>query len=119
MGKTYTVPRSAKGETRILNIFTIKALFSTIGFTAVGFVPFLLFKALGLTTIGIIILVVFAVIGYCMAMVTIPDVPFMGKLRKAGGEKLGDIVWRTVTFGKRKKIYLYREGGKKQWDKTQ
>ena len=117
MGKTYTVPRSAKGESRILYIFTVKSLLSTIGFAAVGIIPFLLFKMVGLTSIGVIVLVVFALIGYGMAMLTIPDAPVMGKLRKAGGEKLGDIVWRTLTFNKRKKIYLYREGGKKQWDK--
>lgn len=119
MGKTYTVPRSAKGETRILYIFTIKSLFSTIGFAAVGFIPFFIFKSLGLTMVGVVVLAVFALIGYGMAMLTIPDAPIMGKLRKAGGEKLGDIAWRTLTFSKRKAIYLYREGGKKQWDKTQ
>ena len=119
MGRTYTVPRSAKGETRILNIFTIKALFSTAGFAAVGALPFFLLKSIGLTTAGVVILVIFAAVGYGMAMLTIPDAPIMGKLRKAGGEKLGDIVWRTLTFSKRKKIYLYREGGRKEWDKVQ
>lgn len=118
MGKTYTVPRSAKGESRILNIFTVKSLLSTVGFAVVGLIPFFIFQAIGLTTIGVIILVVFAVLGYGMAMLTIPDSPVMGKLRKAGGEKLGDIVWRTITFSKRKAIYLYREGGRKIWDKT-
>lgn len=118
MGKTYTVPRSAKGESRILNIFTVKSLLSTVGFVAVGLIPFFIFQAIGLTTIGVIILVIFATLGYGMAMLTIPDSPVMGKLRKAGGERLGDIVWRTVTFSKRKAIYLYREGGRKIWDKT-
>lgn len=118
MGNTYTVPRSAKGESRILYIFTIKSLLYTIGFAIVGAIPFLILRAMGATTIGIIILVIFAAIGYGMAMLTIPDAPVMGKLRKAGGEKVGDIVWRTITFSKRKKIYLYREGGKKEWDKV-
>ena len=119
MGNTYTVPRSAKGESRILYIFTVKSLISTIGFAAIGAIPCLLLSSIGLKIPGIIVLVIFAAIGYGMAMLTIPDAPVMGKLRKAGGEKLGDIVWRTVTFSKRKKIYLYRKGGKKQWDKAQ
>lgn len=119
MGRTYSVPRSAKGESRILYIFTIKSLISTIGFAAIGAIPCWLLFSLGLKMPGIIVLLVFAAIGYGMAMLTIPDAPIMGKLRKAGGEKLGDIVWRTITFSKRKKIYLYREGGKKQWDKAQ
>lgn len=118
MGKTYSVPRSAKGESRILNIFTVKSLLSTIGFAAIGLIPFLILKAIGLTTIGVIVLIAFAALGYGMVMLTIPDAPMMGKLRKAGGEKLGDIVWRTLTFRKRKAIYLYREGGKKLWDKV-
>ena len=117
MGKTYTVPRSAKGETRILYIFTIKSIFTTAGFAALGLIPFFIFKSIGLIEVGAIILLVFALIGYGMAMLTIPDAPIMGKLRKAGGEKLGDIVWRTLTFNKRKAIYLYREGGRKLWDK--
>ncbi len=118
MGKTYSVPRSAKGESRILNIFTVKSLISTIGFAAIGIIPFFIFQAIGLTAVGVIILVAFAAIGYGMAMLTIPDSPMMGKLRKAGGEKLGDIAWRTLTFSKRKAIYIYREGGRKLWDKT-
>lgn len=118
MGKTYTVPRSAKGESRILYIFTVKSMLSTIGFAIVGLIPFFIFKSIGLTALGVVILVIFALIGYGMAMLTIPDAPIMGKLRKAGGEKLGDIAWRTLTFSKKKAIYLYREGGKKQWDKV-
>ena len=39
---------------------------------------------------------------------TIPDNPIFGNLRKAGGEKVSDILIRTVTFTKRKKIYVYR-----------
>jgi len=119
MGRTYTVPRSAKGESRFLYIFTVKSLFTTVGGAAIGLIPFLILKSIGLTTPGVVVLVVCAAIGYAMAILTIPDAPIMGKLRKAGGEKLGDIVWRTATFGKRKKIYLYREGGKKLWDKVQ
>lgn len=42
----------------------------------------------------------------------------VGKFRKAGGEIVGDILFRTLTFKRKKKIYLYREGGKKQWKKV-
>lgn len=118
MGKTYNVPRSAKGETRILYIFTVKSLLSTIVFTGIGFIPYMILSTLGMQTPGIVALVVCAAIGYGIMTLKIPDVPIMGKFRKAGGEQLGDILWRTITFSKRKKIYVYRKGGKKQWEKT-
>ena len=117
MGRTYSVPRSAKGESRILYIFSVKSLISTIAFGLIGFIPYGIFSMLGMTTPGIISIVLFAAIGYAIMTLKIPDAPIMGKLRKAGGEQLGDILWRTITFSKRKKIYVYRKGGKKQWEK--
>ena len=118
MGRTYNVPRSAKGETRILYVFTVKSLISTIVFAAIGLIPYALFAAIGLTTAGIVSVVIFAAIGYAIMSLKIPDSQVVGKLRKAGGEQLGDILWRTITFSKRKKIYVYRKGGNKQWDKV-
>lgn len=119
MGKTYNVPRSAKGESRILYIFTVKSLIATIAFGLVGIIPYAIFSALGMTVPGIVAIVICAGIGYGIMTLKIPDVPIMGKFRKAGGEQLGDILWRTITFSRRKKTYVYRKGGKKQWEKTQ
>ena len=115
MGNTYTVPRSAKGESRILYIFTIKSLAISLGFAAIGGLPFLILKSMGHTVAGAIVMVIFALIGYGLAMLNIPDAPIMGKLRKAGGENLWDILVRTITFRNRKKIYLYRKDGMKKW----
>ena len=36
MGKSYFVPRSAKGETRILYIFTIKSFVTTVAIGLIG-----------------------------------------------------------------------------------
>ena len=36
MGKTYYVPRSVKGETRLLYIFTVKSFISTVAIGLVG-----------------------------------------------------------------------------------
>jgi len=118
MGRTYTVPRNAKGESRILYIFTVKSLLSTLAFAIVGIIPYIIFAAFGFKMAGIVSIIIFAAIGFAMMTLKIPDSPILGKLRKAGGEQLGDIVWRTISFTKRKKIYVYRKGGKKQWDKT-
>lgn len=118
MGKSYSVPRSAKGESRILYIFTIKSMMATILFGCVGILPYLLLSSMGMKMAGIVTIAIFGGIGYAIMTLKIPDAPVMGKLRKAGGEQLGDIIWRTITFSKRKRVYLYRKGGKKQWDKT-
>lgn len=113
MGRTYGVPRSAKGESRFLYIFTIKSTITSIGGAAVGFIFYLIFSILGLRTIGFIFIGLCAVLGYCIGTFSIPDSPLVGNLRKAGGEKISEILLRTITFGKRKKIYVYREGEKK------
>lgn len=117
MGRTYGVPRSAKGESRILYIFTVKSLIVTIVCAGIGFIPYLLLSSIGLKTPGIIVIAVCALLGYGIMSLKIPDSPIMGKFRRAGGEQLSDILFRTLTFSKRKKIYLYRKGGKKQWEK--
>lgn len=113
MGRTYSVPRNVKGETRLLYIFTIKSFIFTVVFGVVGIVLSLPFFLTGVTVGGLIVTLIFALIGYLSATLTIPDTPIVGVLRKAGGEQLGDIIFRTLTFIKRKKIYVYREGAKK------
>lgn len=115
MGRTYSVPRSVKGESRILIIFSVKSLMFTIGFGLIG-----LLVGYGLSILGLggavtfIITGVFAVIGFCIGALSIPDSPIVGNLRKAGGEPISDILLRTIMFKGKKKIYLYREGGNKR-----
>lgn len=112
MGRTYSVPRNVKGETRLLYIFSIKSLAFTIGFGLVGVLFYFIFSAVNLKIFGLIIVVLFALIGFGVGSLVIPDSPLVGNLRKAGGEGVSDILFRMVTFKKRKRIYLYR-GGKK------
>ncbi len=108
MGRTYGVPRSAKGESRFLYIFTIKSTITTIAGLVVGFFLFQLFSMIGLRTVGFIVMAIMALIGYGIGSLTIPDSPIVGNLRKAGGEKVSEILLRTISFRKRKKIYVYR-----------
>ena len=118
MGNTYTVPRKVKGESRILMIFSIKSLISTIVGALVGILPAMLFFSIGLNAAGVVVVAIFAAIGFGLVTLKIPDSAVVGKFRKAGGEIVGDILLRTLTFNKRKKIYVYREGGKKLWKKV-
>ncbi|MEG1990106.1 MAG: PrgI family protein [Clostridia bacterium] len=113
MGRTYTVPRNVKGESRFLLIFSMRSFITTALGAFIGFILSFVFNIFGLTMVGWIVIAVFAVLGFCIGTLTIPDSPIVGNLRKAGGEKLGDILIRTITFRRRKKIYVYREGGKK------
>jgi hypothetical protein len=91
----------------------MKSFFTTAVGGAVGFLVSIIFSLVGLSAVGWISIGVFAAIGFAIGTLTIPDVPFVGNLRKAGGEQLGDIILRTITFTKKKKIYIYRNGGKK------
>ena len=56
---------------------------------------------------GLILIAIFAAIGYALSAVIIPDSPIMGPLRKAGGENIGAMIIRMLTFKGKKKIYLY------------
>lgn len=110
MGRTYTVPRSVKGESRILYVFSVTGLIFTIAFGMVGFLIKMLVSAFLPAVVGWVIVGLFAVIGFVIGSLKIPDSNVMGPLKKAGGEKIKDILFRTLTFTKRKKIYVYRYG---------
>jgi len=112
MGRTYSVPRNVKGETRLLYIFSIKSLLFTIGFGLFGIVFYFIFRLMNLNLVGIVFVVIFAAIGFGVGSLVIPDSPLVGSLRKAGGEAVSDILFRLITFKRRKKIYLYRGGNK-------
>lgn len=110
MGRSYYVPRSVKGETRILYIFTIKSFITTVVFGLIGAMIWYVLGALGSNIgmfLGLLITGLFGGIGYVIGAVTIPDVPAMGPLRKAGGENISNILFRLFTFRWRKRIYLY------------
>ena len=109
MGKSYFVPRSVKGETRLLAIFSVKSF----AFTAVlgligGGIWHLGSNLFGMGLVpGLIITGIFGGIGYIIGSAKIPDSPIMGSFQKAGGEYISDILLRFITFKSRKRIYLY------------
>lgn len=110
MGNTYYVPRSVKGESRILYIFTTKSFIFTLvaGIIGAG-VWFIISNLLEIDSLVamLICILIFGVIGYLLGTLKIPDSPMMGKFRKAGGEYISDIIVRFITLRYRKKIYLY------------
>lgn len=109
MGRSYTVPRSAKGETRILYIFTIKSLACTLAFGLIGVIIYFILKSfMEISLIAMIFIIApFGGIGYLVGAAKIPDTPLLGPLQKAGGENVSDILLRLITFKSKKKIYMY------------
>lgn len=122
MGGSYYVPRSVKGESRILYIFTIKSFAVTLAFGLIGVLFYFILKTFISMSIwtAIVVIAIFAVIGYALSAITIPDSPMMGPLRKAGGENIGAMIIRALSFKGKRKIYLYNykrevtKGGEKQ-----
>ena len=115
MGKTYYVPRSVKGESRILYIFSIKSFITTVAFGLIGALICYIGGQFGMSLLpGLIVTAIFAALGFAFGALKIPDIPMMGKFRKAGGENLTDIAFRFLTFKRKKKIYIYNynRGGK-------
>ena len=109
MGRSYYVPRSAKGESRLLYIFTIKSFLTTLACGGVGAIITFSINAVYELSIftKIFLIIPFALIGFGIGSLTIPDNPIMGPLQKAGGENVLDILLRLISFKNKKKVYLY------------
>lgn len=109
MGRSYYVPRSVKGESRILIIFTLRSFVFTAVFGIIGFMFAELISSI--ISMGILAKVItaalFGGVGYVIGAVKIPDSPIVGTFRKASGEYIYAIIWRFFTFKGRKKIYIY------------
>lgn len=109
MGRSYTVPRSAKGESRILYIFTLKSFGITLLFGILGFI--IIYSIGKVADVGLVIKVIVTAIsgglGFIIGSAKIPDSPIMGPLQKAGGEEVSDILLRLIFFKNKSKIYLY------------
>lgn len=108
--RTYEIPRNYKGESRILYIFSTKALI----YTAIGIVPGLLFyfifKTFGATLPGIIATLICGGIGFVIGTFKIPDTRKFKLTEKTGGENIDDIIKRYIKFKQKKnKIYVYKK----------
>ena len=104
----YEIPRNYKGESRILYIFSTKALaFTGVG-ALIGGLFYLIFSAIGLTVVGIFFVVLFGVIGFCIGTFKIPESKRFKLTEKTGGEAIDDVIKRWINFKRNKnKIYIY------------
>lgn len=104
---TYYIPRNVKGETRILYIFTIKALITTIAGTMIGLLFLFIFSMVGLKVVGIVITVILALLGYGIGMIKIPTLAGLPVTKKIGGDPLSEIILKFFKFKKNRKKYTY------------
>lgn len=106
---TYYIPRNVKGETRILYIFTTKALLTTFAGALIGVIIYLILSMVGLKVVGIACIAILAIIGYGIGIIKIPTLSGIAFTKKIGGEDLGEIILRYFKFSTNKKIYTYED----------
>ena len=104
----HEIPRNYKGESRILYIFSIKALAYTGIGAAVGGLFYLIFSMIGLAMIGIGAVILFGIIGFSIGTFKIPESKKFKLTEATGGEAIDDVIKRWFKFKQNKnKIYVY------------
>lgn len=107
---TYNLPRSVKGEGRILFIFTGKSMIYTVIGGGIGLVFYYICSLMKANVVGIGITIAFALIGFLIGTLKMPNIAKFDFTKKTGGENLDDIIKRAIKFKtKGKKIYIYEE----------
>lgn len=105
----YNIPRNVNDESRILYIFTGKALIYTAISGSLGFIFYLILKACGMKLIGLILVGIFGLIGFCIGTFKVPNIGSFKFTKKVGGENIDDVILRAIKFKKaNKKIYTYK-----------
>ena len=107
---TYNLPRSVKGEGRILFIFTGKSMIYTVVGGGIGLIFYYICSLMGAHVVGIGITATLALIGFAIGTVKMPELGKFEFSKKTGGENLDDIIKRAITFKARgRKVYIYKE----------
>ena len=107
---TYNLPRSVKGEGRILFIFTGKSMLYTVIGGAIGLVFYYVCSLFGARVIGLGITLCLALIGFLIGTMKMPNISKFEFTKKTGGENIDDIIKRAIRFkSKGRKIYIYKE----------
>lgn len=106
--QVHEIPRNYKGESRILFIFSVKALMYTGIGAMVGGLFYLILSIIGLKAIGIWFVPFFGVIGFGIGTFKMPDSKKFKITEKTGGEAIDDVIKRWIKFKSQKnKIYVY------------
>lgn len=107
---TYNLPRSVKGEGRILFVFTGKSMIYTVVAGTFGLIFYFIFSLFDLRMVGLIITAVFALMGFVIGTIKMPNISKFKFTQKTGGENIDDVIKRAIKFRtKGRKIYIYKE----------
>lgn len=108
--RIYEIPRNYKGESRILYIFSTKALIYTIIGMGIGLIFYFILNSLGMQLAGIIVDAVLGAIGFSIGTFKIPDNKKFEFTRKTGGENIDDVAKRWINFKRKKnRVYIWKE----------
>lgn len=103
---TYRVPRNTKGESRILLIFSTKALIYTVVGIVIGYMINYVLKFIGINGVGIVIMAIFALIGFSIATFKVPNLGALPITKDIAGEQIDEVLIRYMKYKKQsKKIY--------------
>ena len=95
---TYNLPRSVKGEGRILFIFTGKSMIYTVIGGGVGLIFYYICSLMNAHVIGLGITITLALIGFFIGTLKMPNIAKFDFTKKTGGENLDDIIKRAIKF---------------------
>ena len=105
---THYIPRSFKGETRILIIFTTKSLIYTGIGALVGLIFYFIFGViLGIKPLGIGLMAFVALIGYLIATIKVPYIPGIRITKDMAGDTVDELIRRYIKFSNNKRKYTY------------
>jgi ABC-type lipoprotein release transport system permease subunit len=108
---TYFIPRNTKGESKILLIFSTKALIYSVVGIIIGFLIGFIVTFFKTNLIVFIISLIFGVIGFIIGTFKIPDSNGLEITRKAGGQGIDEIIIRYIKFKlKKDKLYVNNRG---------
>ena len=106
MGGPYNIPRSYKGENKILFIFSMKSFLYTVAGGVIGILLYYILSLLKLGTLGLFMIVLFAFLGFAIGTFKIPEVTNFEFAKKVGGESIDNVILRYIKFKqKNNKIY--------------
>lgn len=105
---THNIPRNVKGESRILMIFSVKALIYTAVGAGIGLIFYFMLSIFNVKYIGFAIILLFGLIGYAIGTFKVPETTAFKFTQKVGGENIDDVIKRAIKFKmNRNKIYIY------------
>lgn len=112
---TYRVPRNTKGESRILLVFSTKALIYTVVGIGIGYMINYVLKFMGISGVGMVIMAILALLGFSIATFKVPNIGSLPITKEIAGEPIDEVLIRYIKYRKSsKKIYTLNNKTKEE-----